>query len=157
MITVCDDLLDAQACVDWTVEQFPALEDRINGWLRLNVVVEVEDAGPSDVLVAVQREELARSFNVEIGAYLNTLRSSLDILASALALRHDICAPEDAYFPIARSESALGAPGSGPRSSSPDYRPPNGRVSKRSSLTWEATMTYGPSINSTSCASIGAY
>jgi hypothetical protein len=109
---MCDDLLDAQACVDWAVEQLPALGDRLNGWLRLNVVVEVEDAGPSNVLVAVQREELPRSFNVEIGAYLNTLRSSLDILASAVAVRHDICAPEDAYFPIARSESALGVLGS---------------------------------------------
>jgi hypothetical protein len=109
---VCDDLLDAQACVDWTVAQFATLEDRINGWLRLNVVVEVEVAGPSDVLVAVQRDELPRSLNVEIGAYLNTLRSSLDILASALAVRHDICAPEDAYFPFARSEASFGAPGS---------------------------------------------
>jgi hypothetical protein len=105
--TVRDDLLDAQACVDWTAAQFASLEDRINGWLRLNVVVEPEDAGPSNVLVAVQRDELPRSLNVEIGAYLNTLRSSLDILASALAVRHDICAPEHAYFPIASTKACV--------------------------------------------------
>jgi hypothetical protein len=109
---VRDDLLDARACIDWTLAQFPILEERVNSWLKLNVVVEVEDAGPSNVLVAVQREELPRSFNVEIGAYLNTVRSSLDILASTLATRYGICAPEDAYFPITKSETAFRVPGS---------------------------------------------
>ena len=87
-----------------------ALEARINSWLNLNVVVEVEDAGPSNVLVAVQRDELPRSLNVEIGAYLNTIRSSLDILASSLAARYRICAAEDAYFPISKSEAAFRDP-----------------------------------------------
>jgi hypothetical protein len=79
------------------------------------VVVEVEDAGagvPNNVLVAVQREELPRSLNVEIGAYLNTMRSSLDILASVLAGRYGVCAPENAYFPITRSEARFRAKGS---------------------------------------------
>lgn len=106
-----DDLLDAQACIDWTVEQLPMLEERINSWLKLNVVVEVEDAGLSNVLVAVQRDDLPRPLTVEIGAYLNTVRSSLDILASSLAARYHICAPEDAYFPISKSETAFRAPG----------------------------------------------
>ena len=109
------DLLDAQACVDWAVDQLPSLEARINAWLCLNVVVEVEDAGaevPNNVLVAVRREELPRSFNVEIGAYLDTMRSSLDILASVLAGRYGVCAPENAYFPITRSEARFRAKGS---------------------------------------------
>jgi len=108
------DLLDAQACVDWAVDRLPDLETRINEWLRLNVVVEIEDAGsgvPNNVIVAIQREELPRSFNVEIGAYLNTVRS-LDILASALASRYRICAAENAYFPISKSEAAFRARGS---------------------------------------------
>jgi hypothetical protein len=107
---VRDDLLDAQACVDWAIAQFPALEGRTNFWLSANVKVEIEDTGPdvpNHVIVTVQREELPRSFNVEIGTYLNTIRSSLDILASALASRYGICKPEDAYFPIARSEAAF--------------------------------------------------
>jgi hypothetical protein len=62
--------------------------------------------------VAIQREKLPRLFNVEIGAYLNTVRSSLDILASVLAVRHGVCAPEDAYFPITRSEAAYRGQGS---------------------------------------------
>jgi hypothetical protein len=106
-----DDLLDAQACIDWTRGQFPALGERLHSWLKLNVVVEVEDAGPSNVIVAVQRDEPPRSLNVEIGAYLNTIRSSLDILASTLAARYSICASEDAYFPISKSEAAFRRPG----------------------------------------------
>ena len=37
---VGDDLLDAQACVKWTTDRLPALEESINSWLKLNVVVE---------------------------------------------------------------------------------------------------------------------
>jgi hypothetical protein len=110
-----DDLLDAQASVDWAVERLPDLEVRVSKWLRLNVVVEVKDLGasnPNNIFVAVQREELPRSFNVEIGAYLNVIRSSLDMLAVALAGRYGICAPEDTYFPITRSEAAFRAAGS---------------------------------------------
>jgi hypothetical protein len=104
---VHNDLLDAQACIDWTCDRLPALEERINSWLKLNVVVEVEDEGPSDVLVAVQRDELPRSLNVEIGACLNTIRSSLDILAGTLAARYNICAPEDAFFPISKKRNRI--------------------------------------------------
>src|SRR5205807_7666926 len=42
-------------------------------------------------------------------AYINTLRSSLDILATSLAARSGVCKPEDAYFPVARSETAFNA------------------------------------------------
>jgi hypothetical protein len=110
-----DGLLDAQASVDWAVERLPDLEVRVYEWLRLNVVVEVKDLGasnPNNIFVAVQRQELPRSFNVEIGAYLNVIRSSLDILASVLAGRYGICAPKDAYFPITESEAVFLTPGS---------------------------------------------
>jgi hypothetical protein len=95
---VRDDLLDAQACLDWAVVQFPDLEARINSWLNAKVKVQIEDAGPevpNNVIVAVLGEEIPRSFNVEIGAYLNTIRSSLDILASAFASRYGIFLAKD--------------------------------------------------------------
>jgi hypothetical protein len=79
------------------------------------VVVEVEDPEPevaNSVLVAVQREELPRSFNVEVGAHPNAIRSSLDILASVLAARNGICKPEDAAFPISKSEAEFRRHGS---------------------------------------------
>ena len=51
-----DDLLDAQAAVDWAVAQFPSLQQRIDAWIELNVEVVVEDpdpSGPNNVVVAV--------------------------------------------------------------------------------------------------------
>lgn len=43
---------------------------------------------PNDMVVAVEKEPLPLSFNVEVGAYINAIRSSLDILATAMALYH---------------------------------------------------------------------
>jgi hypothetical protein len=42
-----------------------------------------------------------------MGAYVNAIRSSLDILASALARRYNIPRPDKAYFPVAGSETAF--------------------------------------------------
>lgn len=38
----------------------------------------------------------------------------VDILASTLAAKYNICAPEDAHFPISKSEAAFRAPGGKP-------------------------------------------
>jgi hypothetical protein len=107
-----DDLLDAQAAVDWAVAQFPPLQERMNAWIELNIEVIVKDpdpSGPNNVIIAVQKELLPRTFNVEIGLCLNALRTSLDILATVLAYRHCMVKPDDAYFPIAASPAAFKA------------------------------------------------
>ena len=101
-----EDLLDAQAAVDWAVSQFPALAQRIDSWLQLKVDVVIEDPDPSvpnNVIVAVEKEPLPLVFNAEVGAYINAVRSSLDILATALNDRYSIGDPNKAYFPVARS------------------------------------------------------
>jgi hypothetical protein len=101
-----DDVLDAKACIDWTVSQLPSLEKRINEWLQLNLYVGIKDPDPNvpnNLIVALQKEQLPRSFNVEVGSHINTIRSSLDILATALAYRYGMPKPDKAYFPIAKS------------------------------------------------------
>ena len=100
------DLAYAYASVDWADAQLPALEKRIQEWVDLNIHVSIEesDGNPSHNLVLlVEKESLPLSFNVEIGAYLNCLRSALDILATALARRYSIPRPDKAYFPVADS------------------------------------------------------
>jgi hypothetical protein len=48
------------------------------------------------------------AFSVEAGAYVNTLRSSLDILGMALVRRHSLAIAEHrVYFPVADSKEAL--------------------------------------------------
>ena len=61
---------------------------------------------PNNVIVAVEKEVLPLSFVVEVGAYINSIRSSLNVLATALAYRYQMPKPEDVYFPIAGSEAA---------------------------------------------------
>jgi hypothetical protein len=105
------DLLEAQASVDWPFSQLPDLAKRINAWLDRSVRVEIRETPPpatENAIVAVEKEWLPLSFNVEVGAYINAVRSSLDILAMALVRRHNIEIREDrVLFPIASSESAF--------------------------------------------------
>lgn len=105
-----DDLLHAQATTDWAVSQLPSFRDRIHSWLHQNIHVVLEDPDPevpNDVVVAVEKELFPLSFMVEAGAYLNAIRSSLDILAYALAIRYGITKPDDSYFPVAASEKVF--------------------------------------------------
>jgi hypothetical protein len=72
-------------------------------------VTELRDPGDHathNLIIGVEKELLPLSFNVEVGAYINTIRSSLDVLAMALVRRHNLDISEDkVYFPIARNEA----------------------------------------------------
>ncbi|MGO8865519.1 MAG: hypothetical protein ACLQME_03355 [Alphaproteobacteria bacterium] len=101
-----DDLLEAQAAVDWPVSHFPSLKQRFESWIDHNVEVRIKNPDPQspyDVIVAVEKEALPLAFNVEVGAYINCIRTSLDILATALAHRYHIPNPNKTYFPIVAS------------------------------------------------------
>ncbi len=105
------DLAEAQTTVDWAFGQFLPFHQRLEAWLSANVVIEIRDV-PSPAthnpIVALEKELLPIAFSVEAGAYINTMRSGLDILAMALVRRHDLPIPErDVYFPVAASEEAF--------------------------------------------------
>jgi len=102
------DLLHAQASIDWAVSQFPTFSERIEAWLKENIKTGLRDPDPNvpnNVLVAFEKEPLPLSFVVEVGAYVNAIRSGLDILAVSLANRYGIPKPQDAYFPVVPSEA----------------------------------------------------
>jgi hypothetical protein len=102
------DLLEAQACVDWVMSQLPDFAKRLEEWLKRGVTIEIKELEPpaeTNLIVAVENELLSLSFQAEAGAYINTIRSSLDILASTLVRRHSIPIPENrVYFPILESQ-----------------------------------------------------
>lgn len=59
---------------------------------------------PNNILVAAEKEPLPLIFNAEAGAYINAIRSSLDILANALVERYGIrIREEEVYFPVVGS------------------------------------------------------
>jgi hypothetical protein len=86
--------------------------------LDANVTIEIRDVPPPathNPVVALEKEILPIAFSVETGAYINAIRSSLDILAMVLVRRHGLQIEERrVYFPIADSEEALVKEGGAP-------------------------------------------
>lgn len=106
------DLLEAQAAVDWPSAQLLSLDARLDEWLKANVAIEVRRSPPPaevDRIVLVERNLLPLTFSAEVGGYINSIRSSLDILAMALLRRHDIEIHDqrDVQFPICEGEKAF--------------------------------------------------
>ena len=65
-----DDLLDAQAAIDWAKAQLQILKERIARWVRPNapdVIIAEEDRGAGeDVLKVEIRNPLPRIFNAKL-------------------------------------------------------------------------------------------
>jgi len=100
-----DDLLDAQASVDWAVAQFEILKPRIEAWQHAvshSITDKLKAQGQHKVIRLADIEAPPAIINAEVGAIINSIRSSLDILMTSIAGRHGV--PNDrAYFPIAGS------------------------------------------------------
>jgi hypothetical protein len=98
-----DDLLDAQAAVDWAVSQIPVLQEALLEWQRGGPYLisgEHDPKSDGDIIVAAQKTPLPAIFNAGIGATLNSIRSALDLLASALAARNGEKPNRWRHFPI---------------------------------------------------------
>jgi hypothetical protein len=111
------DLLEAQACVDWPMSQLPDLSKRLEEWLERGVSIELKELPPpaeSNLIVAIENELLPLHFQAEVGAYINSIRSSLDVLAMVLVKRHNLQIREDrVFFPIAKSKEEFERSGGG--------------------------------------------
>lgn len=105
---MCADIAYAYASIDWAVSNLPPFQQRMQGWLDVNVDLRIEnlDSNPThNLLVAFEKAPIPLEFSVEFGAYINSIRSSLDILATTLAYRNDMTNRDKAYFPIAQTEA----------------------------------------------------
>ena len=79
-------------------------------WVKNNLDIVLEDGDPDashDSVVVVEKSSFPLSFNVEVGLHINAIRTSLDLLATALAHRYGIARPDHAYFPIVDSRAAF--------------------------------------------------
>lgn len=100
------DLLDAQASVDWAETQIPLLQEGFVAWQRRNpysVVQEPHPDGNGDAMV-VYDQPFPLEINAWVGAIIGSMRSSLDLLAAALAVRSRVKPSTDTHFPIYRSD-----------------------------------------------------
>jgi hypothetical protein len=103
--TMRDDLLEARAAVDWAIAQVKVTQRRIEAWresspygLRIDF-----DSEKGKKVIKYIPSDLPMMINVEAGVIVNSIRSSLDILAVALAARNGFPNSKDTSFPICGS------------------------------------------------------
>jgi hypothetical protein len=95
------DLLDAQAAIDWAVDQQPKLAKRITDWAgSYSTRMAVEDGRKAYYVTA---NPVPAIINAETGSVINSIRTSLDLLASALAARNGHPGSTHVYFPVCKS------------------------------------------------------
>jgi hypothetical protein len=101
-----DDLLDAQASVDWAVAQIPVLQKRFMAWMwsgPYESVVEPDPQTGCDLVIIRRTRAADLSFNAEAGIIIHAIKSALDMVAAALAKRNGKKPSADTHFPIFRS------------------------------------------------------
>ena len=106
------DLLDAEAAIKWAVAQLPVLENRITQWRndKPHVIRPDTQTDPGKKLYRLYDiKAFDPIINAEAGAIIHSIRSSLDLMASALAVRNNR-SPGSTYFPIWKSEAEFLAP-----------------------------------------------
>src|SRR5487761_1483831 len=100
-----DDLLDAQASVDWAVAQIPVLQKRFMAWMwsgPYESVVEPDPQTGCDLVIIRRTRAADLSFNAEAGIIIHAIKSALDMVAAALAKRNGKKPSADTHFPIFR-------------------------------------------------------
>jgi len=101
-----DDLLDAQAAVDWANAQIPILQQRFIAWQRLSPYEIIEEPDPDHIdwklLIAYLKIPLDPLIQGDAGAIINSTRAALDLLMSALIKRSGKKPNSDTNFPIKR-------------------------------------------------------
>jgi hypothetical protein len=102
-----DDLLDACAVIEWAESQLDSLRGRLKRWFEEAPYAATTEENPqtgNKILQVNPSEPLPRLINAEAGAIINSIRTGLDLLATALAQRHCQRLIKDAYFPICETE-----------------------------------------------------
>ena len=111
-----DDLLPAKAAVDWAVAQIEALQRDLIAWSSRRPYQDVREVDPNtgeNLLVCYLTTPLDLSVNVEAGLIINSIRTSLDLLAASLARRNGKNANAETHFPIFDSHQSMIEPRKG--------------------------------------------
>jgi hypothetical protein len=98
-----EDLLDAYAAVDWAKTQLPILEHAIKAWVDIPPYVVVEEPHPEmgqKLFKLPVNRHMPGTINAGVGAVINSIRSSLDLLAASLARRNGKSPNANRHFPI---------------------------------------------------------
>jgi hypothetical protein len=102
------DLIDAQAAVDWAIAQLPAMQERVIMWRRdkpHSIRIDAKTEPGKKLYRFSEIKPLPPIIHAEAGAIIHSIRSSLDLLACALAARNGYKESGSTYFPIWKSEA----------------------------------------------------
>ncbi|MFI4998525.1 MAG: hypothetical protein ACHQK9_01495 [Reyranellales bacterium] len=100
------DLEDAYAAIDWANSQLPLIEQEIETWKGMppyEIVAEDDLAIGKKLLRLRIIRYLPPTLNAAVGACINSFRTSLDLLASALAVRSGKSPSSSRHFPFAQT------------------------------------------------------
>jgi hypothetical protein len=96
-----DDLLDAYAAVDRARAHIPEVEKEFEAWMHAPPYLLIEEPHP-EIGQKLFKLEINRRFpptiNAGVGAIINSVRSSLDLLAASLAVRNGKAPNADRIF-----------------------------------------------------------
>lgn len=108
------DLSEPRAAVDWAVAQLETLGARIGAWLQSRPYEITTDFDPErgKNVIRYRIKTPPLILNAEAGAITNSIRTGLDLLASALAKCNGFPDPKDVYFPISASAAEFKNSGS---------------------------------------------
>jgi hypothetical protein len=110
VITGAEDLRDANAAVDWAQSQLPSLQKLIKSWADRKPYTFITEDHPETgkKLFKLRVEwDIPLLINAEVGAIINSTRSSLDLLAAALATRNGVKPSSDTHFPVYHSHQCF--------------------------------------------------
>jgi hypothetical protein len=103
-----DDLLDADASVEWATTQMQMVQAAFLSWQRSDpyaVIPEHDSDSGKDFAVAMRRAPFPREIAAGVGGVINSCRCSLDLLAATLAMRNRVKPSSDTHFPIRKRDS----------------------------------------------------
>lgn len=108
------DLLDAEAAIEWGISELPLVAQRFHAWRQANTGLSyVQTEGGKKIAVFRKKGELPSIVNAGVGSIINSFRTSLDLLAAALAVRNGVAPSRATHFPIFSSFEAFSDPRQG--------------------------------------------
>lgn len=100
-----EDLLDAYAAVEWGETELPLFAAKFHAWKNANTGIAYIDAKPGKkIAIFRQNGQLPIMLNAGVGSIINSFRTALDLLASALATRNGVTPGRNTHFPIFESQ-----------------------------------------------------
>lgn len=95
------DLLDAYTSIEWGETELPLFASKFHAWKNTNTGIAYINADTGKKVAIFRKHgHLPSILNAGVGSIINSFRTALDLLASALAKRNGATPSRNTHFPI---------------------------------------------------------